>query len=144
MMDANHYLLEEINTNKLDHLPDLLTKLSFSVGKQSFLVFKHQKYFTIATRNIAFFNLKYDCTIITCFDGQEYTVDHSLEQIQNQLAKQFFFRLNRQYLINFYAVKEVEHYFGRKLFVRLSISTQEKLIVSREKVTSFLHWLDNR
>jgi two-component system response regulator LytT len=71
-------------------------------------------------------------------------VDHSLEQIQNQLAKQFFFRLNRQYLINFYAVKEVEHYFGRKLFVRLSISTQEKLIVSREKVTSFLHWLDNR
>ncbi|TKC62228.1 LytTR family transcriptional regulator [Pedobacter hiemivivus] len=127
-----------------DQLTDLLTKLSFSIGKQSFLVFKHNKYFTIATKNIAFFHLKYDCTIITCFDGQEYTVDHSLEQIQSLLAQQFFFRLNRQYLINFYAVKEAEHYFGRKLFVRLSITTQEKLIVSKEKVTCFLHWLENR
>jgi two-component system, LytTR family, response regulator LytT len=67
-----------------------------------------------------------------------------LEQIQNLVTKKDFFRLNRQYLINFNAVKEVEHYFARKLLVNLSVPTRDKLLVSKEKVSSFLHWLDNR
>jgi LytTr DNA-binding domain len=52
--------------------------------------------------------------------------------------------LNRQYLINFNAVKEVEHYFSRKLLVNPVIPTKDKLVVSKEKVTEFLRWLDNR
>jgi DNA-binding LytR/AlgR family response regulator len=79
-----------------------------------------------------------------CFDKQEYFVNHSLEQIQNLLPGKEFFRLNRQCLINFNAVKEVEHYFARKLLVNLVIPTKDKLIVSKEKVTNFLTWLDNR
>jgi DNA-binding LytR/AlgR family response regulator len=47
--------------------------------------------------------------------------------------------LNRQYLVNFNAVKEVEHYFARKLLVNSVIPTKDKLIVSKEKVTDFLH-----
>jgi two-component system response regulator LytT len=127
-----------------DQVPDVLRMLSLAAGKQSFLVFKHNKYFTIATKNIAYIYLKYDCTIITCFDGQEYTVNHSLDQVQSLLSGQFFFRLNRQYLINFDAVKDVEHYFERKLFVRLIIPVQDKLLVSKEKACAFLQWLENR
>jgi two-component system response regulator LytT len=52
--------------------------------------------------------------------------------------------ISRQYLINFNAVKEVEHYFARKLLVHLTIPAKDKLLVSKEKVSSFLHWLDNR
>lgn len=50
-------------------------------------------------------------------------------------------RLNRQYLINFNAIKEVEHYFARKLLVNAIIPARDKLIVSKEKVAGFLHWL---
>src|SRR5258706_9752098 len=83
--------------------------------KKSFLVFRHQKYLTVPIQNIAFFYIKFDSTVIVCFDRQEeYTVNYSLEQIQRLLSDQQFFRLNRQYLINFSAVKEVEHYFARK------------------------------
>jgi len=55
-----------------------------------------------------------------------------------------FFRLNRQYLINFNAIKEVEHYFARKLFVKLAVPVAEKLLVSKEKSTLFLKWLEER
>jgi two-component system, LytTR family, response regulator LytT len=55
-----------------------------------------------------------------------------------------FFRVSRQYLISFNAVKEVEHYFARKLLVNLVVPVQDKLLVSKEKVSSFLDWLDNR
>jgi DNA-binding LytR/AlgR family response regulator len=79
-----------------------------------------------------------------CFDKQEYFSNYSLEQIQNLLPEKQFYRLNRQYLINFNAVKEVEHYFARKLLVNPVIAINDRLIVSKEKVSEFLHWLDNR
>jgi DNA-binding LytR/AlgR family response regulator len=60
------------------------------------------------------------------------------------LPEKQFFRLNRQYLINFHAVKEVEHYFARKLLVNPVIPIKDKLLVSKEKVSGFLHWLDDR
>ena len=125
-------------------LDEVLTKLANQQGKKSFLVFKNNKYINVLTENIAFFYIKYESPMIMCFDKQEYFVNYSLEQIQNLLPQKLFYRLNRQYLINFNAVKEVEHYFARKLLVNPVIPTKDKLIVSKEKVSEFLHWLDNR
>jgi len=123
---------------------DLLTKLVAATGKKSFLVFKNNKYLNVLTENIAFFYIKYESPVIMCFDKQEYFVSYSPEQIQNLLSAKQFFRLNRQYLINFNAVKEVEHYFARKLLVNPVIPIKDKLLVSKERVSEFLHWLDDR
>jgi two-component system response regulator LytT len=71
------------------------------------------------------------------FDGQEYSLNNSLDHIQNLLTQKQFFRLNWQYLINFQAVKEVEYYFARKLQVNLIIHITDKLLVPREKVSGF-------
>ena len=130
-----------------DRKPDTdvrLTRLSPPGSKKSFLVFKHNKYITVPTENIAFFYVKYESSVIMCFDRNEYFVNYSLEQIQHLLTDKQFFRLNRQYLINFYAIKEVEHYFARKLLVNLVLPTTDKLLVSKEKSRSFLNWLENR
>jgi two-component system response regulator LytT len=129
---------------RLPWLDELLTKLTSQTGKKSFLVFKNNKYVNVPTENIAFFYIKYESAMIMSFDRQEYFVNHSLDQIQNLLPEKQFYRLNRQYLVNFNAVKEVEHYFARKLLVNSVIPTKDKLIVPKEKVTDFLHWLDNR
>lgn len=133
-----------LQQNRGLNLDDVLTRIAGLIGKKSFLVFKHNKYFTVPTENIALFYVKYESSMIMCLDRQEYLVNHSLEHIQNLLPDNQFFRLNRQYLINFKAVKEVEHYFARKLLVTLVVPAAEKLFVSKEKVSSFLHWLDNR
>lgn len=130
--------------NRQPNLDDLLTRLASPGGKKSFLVFKHNKYFTVPTEAIAFFHVKYATTMIMSFDRQEYSVNQSLEQIQTLVTEKQFFRLNRQYLINFSAIKEVEHYFARKLLVILTVPVPEKLLVSKEKVSSFLEWLENR
>lgn len=128
----------------LSHLDELFTLLTAPPGKKSFLVFKNNKYINVLTENIAFFYVKYESSIIVGFDTLEYCLNQSLEHIQNLLPGKQFFRLNRQYLLNFDAVKEVEHYFARKLLVNLVIPTKDKLIVSKEKVRHFLHWLDDR
>ena len=115
-----------------------------NAGKKSFLVYKCKKYFNIPTKNIALFYIRRESVMLICFDKQGYLVNYSLEQIQSLLPEKQFYRLNRQYLINFNAVKDVEHYLSRKLLVNPVIPTEEKLIVSKEKVSDFLHWLDNR
>ena len=135
---------QSLSQYKIPDLIDLLEKAALSAGKKSFLVFKNNKYVNVLTDNIALFYIKYEASVIMCFDKQEYLVNSSLEQIQNSLPEKQFFRLNRQYLINFNAIKEVEHYFARKLLVNPAVPVKDKLLVSKEKVTSFLGWLDNR
>jgi len=112
--------------------------------KTSFLVFKNNKYFSIKANRIAFFYIKNTTVTIITMDEQEYTVDESLDSLQSSLLPEQFFRLNRQYLINFDAIKEVEHYFSRKLFVKLVIPSPEILLVGKERATSFLNWMSQR
>lgn len=125
-------------------LDGLLKKIGLDEGKKSFLVFRNNKYTTIQTEQIAFIYIKYESSMIMTFQGQEYAIDQSLDQVQALLSARQFFRLNRQYLVNFSAVKEVEHYFARKLLVKLTVPTAEKLLVGKEKTSSFLNWLENR
>ncbi|WP_346315907.1 LytTR family DNA-binding domain-containing protein [Chitinophaga sp. YIM B06452] len=125
-------------------LDGLLKKIGLDEGKKSFLVFKNNKYTTIQTEQIAYIYIKYESSTIMTFQGQEYAIDQSLDQVQGLLSARQFFRLNRQYLVNFAAVKEVEHYFARKLLVKLTVPTAEKLLIGKEKTSSFLQWLENR
>ena len=128
----------------LPNLEELLASLVSPSGKKSFLVFKQNKYLNIPTENIAFFYVRYESSVIMCFDKQEYFVKQSLEQIQNRLPGNQFFRLNRQYLISFNSVKEVEHYRARKLLINPVIPLKDQLLVPKRKVTEFLNWMDNR
>ena len=125
-------------------LSNLLTKLSSPAGKESFLVFKNQKYTTVQTENIAFFYIRNDASTIMCFDKQEFALSQSLDQITTMVSSKQFFRVNRQYLVNFKAIKEIEHYFLRKLFVKLVMETADKLLINKEKTPAFLSWMEDR
>ncbi|MBD1386681.1 response regulator transcription factor [Mucilaginibacter rigui] len=126
------------------NLEALLSILNPSSGKTSFLVFKNQKYTTVQTDNIAFFYIRNDSTSMMCFDGQEYALTQSLDTITASVSAKQFFRVNRQYLVNFKSIKEVEHYFLRKLYVKLVIETPGKLLINKEKSHSFLNWMEER
>lgn len=130
--------------NTQPDLDGLLKRIGLDEGKKSFLVFKNNKYTTIQTDQIAFIYIRNDSSTIMTFQEQEYSIVHSMDQIQGMLSPKQFFRLNRQYLINFSAVKEVEHYFDRKLFVKLVIPSPDKLLIGKEKTSNFLSWLENR
>src|SRR5688572_1140647 len=58
-------------------LDDLLTKLTSTTGKESFLVSKGSKYINVLTENIALFYVKYESTRIICYDKQQYQVNYS-------------------------------------------------------------------
>ena len=123
---------------------DLIKKLDRNEGKTSFLVFHNNRYITVRTGDIAYLYIKYDAPYMVTFQQQKYIIPQTLEQIQSQLSARQFYRLNRQYLVNFDAIKEVEHYSSRKLALHLAVPTEEPLLVGKEKITQFLQWMENR
>ncbi|RAI97582.1 LytTR family two component transcriptional regulator [Chitinophaga skermanii] len=122
----------------------LISKLERNEGKTSFLVLHQNKYITVRTDQIAYIYIKFDAPYIVTFQQQKYTVSQTMEQLQSQLSSKQFYRLNRQYLVNFDAIKEVEHYSSRKLALQLSVPTEEQLTVGKDKMTQFLQWMENR
>lgn len=126
------------------YFESLLSKSIRKKGKSSFLVFKHGKYVTIQTKDIAFFHINNDIPTIMSFDNKIYSISLSLDEVNRLISSTKFFRINRQYLVNFAAIKEVEHYYSRKLLVRLKFDTEEDLIVCKDKASLFLSWLENR
>lgn len=129
-------------TVPMEAIESLLNKTAVHTGKKSFLVFKGTKYIIVPTDTIAFFYIRNEIVTIVNFENQEFGITQSLDEVHNLLSTNQFFRANRQYLINFKAVAEVEHYFSRKLFVKLKVETPEKILVGKEKVTAFLNWLE--
>lgn len=130
--------------NEVSNLEDLISKIGENDGKKSFLVFRNNKYVIVPTENIAFFYIKDEVPRICTFDQEEFSISQSLDEVYQLLSPKQFFRLNRQYLISFKSVLEVEHYFARKLFVKLVIPAPDKLLVGKDKVTVFFNWLENR
>jgi DNA-binding LytR/AlgR family response regulator len=58
-----------------------------------------------------------------------------------QIAGSGFYRANRQYLINRKAIKDTSQYFARKLAVNLNVPLDDKITISKNKVSEFLNWL---
>jgi len=131
------------NPGSFEH-DELAYKRQAPRWKQSFLVFKNPKYTTVPTDNIAFFYIRNNSAALMSFNKQEYVLNQSLDQITSAVSPDQFFRVNRQYLINFKAIKEVELYFMRKLHIKLTVETPEKLLINKEKSSCFLSWMENR
>ncbi|WP_080779620.1 LytR/AlgR family response regulator transcription factor [Chryseobacterium phocaeense] len=130
--------------NELPDIEFLLQKINQPAGKSSFLVFKNQKYTTILTENIAYFYIHNEITHLVTFDKEQFQLSQPLGQVAEQVSGKQFFRINRQYLVNFKAIKEMEHYFQRKILVKLVIETPENLLINKEKTHSFFTWLEDR
>jgi DNA-binding LytR/AlgR family response regulator len=71
-------------------------------------------------------------------------IDQTMDSIEEKVDPANFYRANRQVIINYDAIREVEHYFARKLVVRLTVNLNEQIVVSKAKASDFLRWMENR
>ncbi len=106
----------------------------------SVLVYFKDSIIPIKLEDIALFYKAHEATNLYTFDGKTYVVNQSLNDLQ-QLDTQQFFRANRQIIINRNAVKEASSYLSRKISISLNIPFKESVIVSKEKIPTFLKWL---
>lgn len=127
-------------SNPITQIKDLLSK--DQAYQTSFLVRFRDKMYPVLVSDIAFAYLDNGVVYLFNFKGEKHIILKTLDEIENVVSPQQFFRINRQMIINRDAVKEIESYFNRKVVARLSIDTPEKAIVSRLKVPLFLSWVE--
>ena len=108
--------------------------------QQSVLVFYKEKIVPVDTADIALFYLHHEVTWLLTFGKLQFVINKPLEELERTIAGRFY-RVNRQFLVNRRAIKDVSHYFGRKLLLNLTIPFEEKVTVGRLKANDFLDWL---
>lgn len=112
--------------------------------RTALLVNQGDKIIPLKIADIAYFYLEETTLTLTTFHGQKYYSSASLDETQKRIAATLFYRANRRFIINRNAIVGIERYFTRRLIVKLSVETPEKIIISKLKSMEFLDWLENK
>ncbi|MBN2174122.1 MAG: response regulator transcription factor [Bacteroidales bacterium] len=110
--------------------------------KQRFVVKVGEHIRSIPVEDILYFYSQEKATFFHTVDNRNYVIDYSLEQVEELLDPQMFFRINRKYMITIRAIQDIITYSNSRLKTELKNSDDNDVIVAREKVKDFKKWLD--
>lgn len=109
--------------------------------KERLLVKRGQQLSYIKTEATAFCYADGKLCFAVDFAGNKHLLESNLSLLEEQLAPNRFYRINRHLLVNIDAVKKVHTWLGGRLKVELQPATSAETIVSRERVNGFKEWL---
>ena len=76
-------------------------------------------------------------------DTQRLITDYnSLDEVEELLDPEQFFRANRQFIVNKSAIESYRTHFTGKIELRLLVPTKEEIIISKEKAHQFRGWFE--
>ncbi len=110
--------------------------------KRTLLVYVREKIIPLKTDDLAFVHAANGLVNLVTKTEHKYAAQYNMEQLETMLDNQRFFRVNRQFIVNRDVIQNVEYYFNRRLFLRLSCPTPENIIISKLKATEFLQWME--
>ena len=94
------------------------------------------------TDEIAYFFADDKITYLVSNEGRRFIVDYKLEQLEDLLDLNFFFRLNRKFIIRIDAVQKIKTLINSRLQVFLKPNFEQEIYVSKDKMSEFKSWLD--
>jgi DNA-binding LytR/AlgR family response regulator len=82
-----------------------------------------------------------DVSLVTQ-QNKKFIIDYTLETLEDILDPHMFFRINRTFILNINAIKDVLVYSNSRLKITMTSDFDKEIIVSREKVNDFKTWFD--
>lgn len=109
--------------------------------KSGLLVFSNEKIIPVRTIDIVFIHSVGGNVKVYTKNRQSFLINEVLDDLELQLDPYQFFRANRQYLVNRDAVLMAEHFFNRRLVLKLNVETPEQIIISKMKAPELMAWM---
>lgn len=109
--------------------------------RERFLVKQGQKMVSIPIEEVAFFSAKNTLNFIHTKSKQKFVIDYTLDEIEEMVEPNNFFRANRQYILLNDIITEIHPWFHGKLKIEISLPVEDEIIISREKASSFKEWM---
>ena len=127
--------LSQINTDKLNTIfPNTF--------KERFFIKIGIKYKSILTKDINCFYINEGNAFLLTKEGKNYDIDYSLDKIEKMVDPRKYFRVNRNFLINIDAIKEIIAWSSNRLKLDIDQWKDEDIIVSRDRIAAFKNWMD--
>jgi len=127
----NHKMIEILKSlqNKQQHY------------KSRFLVKVGSVLHPVSVNKISIFFIENQLTKLKTLKGNVYSLDQSLDEIEQALNPEGFFRISRQMIVAANAISKIEAYFSGRLILTLDPSHPD-VIVSKRKAAAFKLWME--
>ena len=153
------YLLKPITRDKLDRAVAKFKSQSQPVGidlsaikeliggqskkyKEQFIIKVGEHLKKVLTSDVELFMSQDRSTYLVTNSGNKMILDYTLDQLQDMIDPDQFFRINRKYLIGMDGIKDMVAFSNSRLKIQMNQLDADDVIVSREKVAEFKAWLD--
>lgn len=101
---------------------------------------KGNKLLPLAVEQIQYFCIAEGVTRAVVSAAESYVLPHTLDELSDSLDPDRFFRVNRQYLVSRGAIRDIDLWFNNRLSINLRIPTDERILVSKQRVNDFKSW----
>ena len=135
-------VLINASTNDRTELPNKLKHLIHKLATNEFptlIAYVKEKLIPINTADILYFSLDTQCVFAHTLKNK-WSLHESLNQIQEKLPTHYFFRANRQYIVNRKYIQAIANDFNGKLKIEL-VAPREDIVVSKDNAKNFKDWL---
>ena len=109
--------------------------------KTRYLARNGTRLISIPAAEIAYFYTKDKLQYIKTQHNGDYIIDKRLDDIEAEVNPKLFFRLNRQFIVNYESIEKVHTWFSGKMKVQVKPAAYEEIIISRLKAAEFKKWL---
>jgi len=99
------------------------------------------KLLPLSVSDISFINIEEGIVKIHSNGGKRYFPDQNLDELTSILDPADFYRATRQYIISRQSIRDVDPWFNHRLSVNLKQPLDEKIIISKARVSDFKSWL---
>ena len=165
------YAIEAFNTNGIDYLLkpieedrlrkalqkarqftrqtslEALLKLDMVSGRKAFksrfMVKVGEKIRTIPVEDIVAFYSFEKTTYLHTTKHRNYIIDYPLEELEEMLDPDKFFKINRKYIVSITACSQIIAWSNNRLKIDIDGIDDPKIVVARERVKDFKAWLDS-
>lgn len=110
--------------------------------KSRFMVRSGQNLISIQTQEVHHFQTQESITFLVDELGKRYPIDYTLDDLEEIVQPENFFRINRKTILNINTVKRISTHLNGRLFVQADHLDGDFAVVSRERVSGFKEWLD--
>ncbi|MDT8400570.1 MAG: LytTR family DNA-binding domain-containing protein [Bacteroidales bacterium] len=126
-----------------DSIINSLLKQMETGRRERFLIKIGQHYRPVQVADIHYFFIREGCAFISGGSGRDYAIDFSLDRLEQMLDPKKFYRVNRNYLVNINAIKDIMAYSSSRLKLILDgQDDNDDVVVSRDRVADFKKWMD--
>ncbi|SFJ61449.1 LytR/AlgR family response regulator transcription factor [Myroides guanonis] len=127
----------------LNHLIQVDNALD-SIPKQRFLVNHGYKLKSIEEQEIAYFSASGKHLFLYTLDGNHYIYQDTIKDVIKKLNADTFFRINRKYIVNYKAIREIVKHNSQKIEILLSPTPSDTspILVSKNLIHEIKTWLN--